>query len=80
MTRISEQPPFRAAGAADSVYTEVGLVGVCMKWLQNKSHLMSQDQMTVGFRSPCVCERGLVFLDKTERGFCRGFDSHLTLC
>lgn len=37
---ISEQPPFRAARAADSVYTEVSLVGMCMKWLQNKSHLM----------------------------------------
>lgn len=52
MTRISEPRPFRAASAADSVYTEVSLViGMCMKWLTPPA----KGQMTVGHRSPYVC-------------------------
>ena len=49
MTRISELWPFRAARAADSVYTEVSLVvGICMKGLTPPA----KGQMT---HNPCVC-------------------------
>ena len=78
MTRISEPWLFRAARAADSVYTEVSLVvGICMKGLTPPA----KGQMT---HNPCVCVCVCVcvwrevFLDKTERRFRGGSVSHLT--
>ena len=76
MTRISELWPFRAARAADSVYTEVSLVvGICMKGLTPPA----KGQMT---HNPCVCVCMCVcrevFRDKTGRRVRGGFVSHLT--
>lgn len=65
MTRISEPRPFRAACAADSVFTvvsrEIGMSLTCLT-------CPASGQITAGFRSTCEHTDGF-FLGKEERGF-----------
>lgn len=76
MTRISEPRPFRAVGVPDSVFTVVSWV---IEMSLTCLTCPASGQKTAGSGAH-VSTLMAFFRDKEEKGFCCGFDSHLTLC